>query len=306
MCEFNLLSWNIEQFGTGKLAAAPEIASTVKARVDDTALSPKTPFLGFLLEVKGKQEQVTTIRRGLRKEFRRAGLKGVTFKAVDLGGASHTREWIISMSRGLKVRSRSLNLRSVLKKTIRKRKVEAQDRMDAHQSRIKAKGLRARKNHPLEARTDHFRPNTYEADWYRDGFLFRAQRSDGTGPEHRIAAFHAPNPRVSNQNKDVIDAITQASRAADADIIIGDLNYLGKIERDGYKDISASLTTGTTLRKGSASELGQHRWDRVIVSDGSPYASGEVSLSVAKPRPSGGRVSDHAMISALFGKPTPP
>jgi hypothetical protein len=259
--DFLVFSWNLEKKTLNVFNrfadTAALIAGGISRSVRNTAGEAR-PFVGFLMEVKGSKQSVEQMCNRLTREYRSSGGKAL-FEARHTGGGSYTREWMIVVSEGLKVKVSDLNVRDEMKREV---EVDARNAvlLDVQkQASNKARGLRDSKE-SKEQRESRLRSNTRKEDEFRNGVIAEFRHG---GQSYRVGSIHAPGPEIMESFPGALSAIQRGADLAGIDIMTGDLNKHGEVGNAVFKDIGRDGEGTTFSRK--TGKLGRSRRDRSLV-----------------------------------------
>jgi len=264
-----LISWNVEKKSLSGLLKddtadliAGSIADTVKAM---GSAAENTPFVAYLLEVKGSPDQTKEICNTLRTAYKKKTGQDIEVVANDLGGGEYTTEAIVTMSRGVNVTNSELDLQPKITEAVQADQAEADV---AFQQKTEARASRKRKATPdwLEAKPEHFRANVKEPEWFRNG-VFSDIRLGGT--KLQASVVHSPAPDFVKKFPQSVDAARDTAAESSSDVLIGDFNRDGEFAGEDYADVLRPFETGTTFSKKAAKsgklELGPRMRDRVFL-----------------------------------------
>jgi hypothetical protein len=321
-----IISWNVERKSLGAFEQVPDTVQRIVKGIADVVKTgdqaADTPFIAFLLEIKGIQQNVDLMSTQLAAEYQRQTGRTAVFEAHATGGAATTAESIIVMhSRGVAVSISGFDVQAKMGEFIVKNKSRAEERARDRFSRATGKGLRSAdkdvtsasrrakperynpyrrpyKKEPTEQEKQAwYRDVKHEAEWFRNGVI--ATVTHGAN-EIKIASIHAPGPDLSNTVPGIVDTMIARAATEGVDVLIGDFNRHGTYAGAYYDDITEDWTTGTSFKKKSPGVLTESRWDRVLAKKGRMFnIVSEDPIPVTRPEHLGlGSLTDHALVYA--------
>jgi hypothetical protein len=300
--ELVLLSWNIEKKSLATFLNEADTADLIAqgltnaiGRAGCSATDP--PFVAFLQELKGPKADLEQVGRMLQQSFTKLGSAPVEFEVVPLGGGTYTDESIITLSRGVDIRSSELDIRSQLDAYI---EADQRQALAAQQDYDARRAGKNRGKNKYESRTvDSFRRNTKDVEWFRNGVSSEIRIG---GKSLRVASAHAPGPDFVKDFPESVDATVNAAKNANTDVLLGDFNRHGDYAEDSFIDLHKMTREPTTLSRSGLKrgrlESGSSRLDRVFESRDyqfwafepqPPYLFGRDPLSP--------RLADHQIMS---------
>lgn len=297
--ELTVFSWNLQKKSykglTSNSDTVNRVVNGIVQVVNGNDKKSDAPFVGFLLEIVGSANNVKKICTEIGRKYKSVTGKKISVTHQSTGGSSHTRESIITLSRGARVVSSKFDVRRGLADVIEQDRANA-DRVFREREERVGRRLRSRENHPYASRPDHFRRVNRESDWFRDGAI--AEVTHG-GRQIKIASIHAPGPDMSNKVEDVVDTIVNSAANQNVDILIGDLNRRGTLPANHFEDLSVAWKTGTTFGKKDTKQLGKTRWDRVLARNDRKFGiSSPDPVPITRPANLGSPLTDHALVYA--------
>jgi hypothetical protein len=312
MNDLMILSWNVQTKSLGGFERTPDtVERIVKGVIDTVKLGDKgidTPFIGFLLEIKGVQGDVEEMCELLAEEFEeQTGGRTAEFVPVNVGGEKTTAESIIVMHRGVNVEISGFDLQEPMGKFVERHKAKAEALSAQHDKMIVEKlnlrsGVRNKRYTESQKRT-RFQAFRREAKWVSGGVIATVKHAAN---EIKVASIHAPSPKISNSidlNKDIgiVDTIIAHAASQGVDVLIGDFNRHGDYAGANYDDLTESWTpgTGTSFKKKTPGELTSSRWDRIFAKKGHTFnITAEAPIPITRPVNLGAPLTDHALIAA--------
>lgn len=305
-----VFSWNLENKSDSALTSDTDTLPRIVSGVIDTISKGdgglETPFVGFLLEIKGGKGGVRRMCKRIEQEYHRQTSRTIKVTSSQTDGAPSTAESIIVVSQGVKVEPTRFDVQEGLKAFTELDRTRSFGKLSEHESAMKRFNLRNnRDKHTLGAspKAWHYRKIDREPEWYRNGVIADVRHGEKT---IRVASIHAPGPDFSRIDG-VTDSIIQSAVGHNVDVLIGDLNRRGSLQSDRFNDLSQAWTTGTTFARDTPGALGESRWDRVLAKP-NPTFSIESPNPVAIFRDPGlglKRLTDHALVYARIRNPAP-
>ncbi|WGM37711.1 hypothetical protein [Caulobacter sp. NIBR1757] len=303
--DLTVFSWNLRKKSYGGMTSTADtvkrVVDGISGVVDKGPQGADTPFVGFLLEIVGVDDNVARICRTIKRQYHKATGKRISVTSQNTDGSAHTQESIIVMSRGTKVTSSKFNVQEGLARFIEDDKANAARRFGERQVEL-AKRFRPRKDHPYQSKEEHFRTLNREPEWFRNGTIAEVKHA---GRKLRIASVHAPGPDVSDKVEQVVDTIVNSAAGQEVDILIGDLNRRGAMPATHFEDLSRDWTSGTTFGKNDPEQLGTTRWDRVLARNDRRFdIASPDPVAITRPANLGAPLTDHALVFARVTRRT--
>lgn len=263
-----VISWNVlkktrsafEKRGDTASLLAKGIAKTV-AKFGRRGI--ETPFVTYLSEIKGSKQDVKYMRDELVYAYWQRTHQDINGKAIDLGGETHTREWMIVLWEGVSVVNHELDIRTELSPAIEQDRNQARQRL---LNPIERRSARIRKaGSPYQAKEKYYRRNVKEVGWFRNGVISDIRLGN---TRLRVSSAHAPGPDHVKDFPESVDAALSSAYKEGADLFVGDLNRRGQFGSGHFLDLRKGDPTGTTFKKkaleGGQLTLGKNHRDRLM------------------------------------------